>query len=87
MLDDPSVEAVILCLPHDLHKLFSIDALAASKHVLVEKPMALSEEEAVEMVPRPTSQGIFFQLGNPQGSCQRNRRPKHCWMRVGPVKW
>ena len=28
VLDDPSVEVVILCLPHDLHKSFSIDALA-----------------------------------------------------------
>jgi predicted dehydrogenase len=63
VLDDPAVDAVILCLPHHLHKSFTVEALAASKHVLVEKPMALSEEEAVEMVAEADRSGKFLSVG------------------------
>jgi predicted dehydrogenase len=44
------VDAVVLCLPHDLHLPVSVQASEAGKHVLVEKPMALNEAEAQEMV-------------------------------------
>jgi predicted dehydrogenase len=50
MLRDPEVEAVIIALPHYLHHPVTIDAAKASKHVLVEKPMALNVEEADGMV-------------------------------------
>ncbi len=41
LLLDPSIDAVDLCLPTALHESFTIEALRAGKHVLVEKPMAL----------------------------------------------
>ena len=63
VLADPGVDAVILCLPHDLHKSFTIRALAAGKHVLVEKPMALSEAEAIEMVAEADRTGYFLSVG------------------------
>jgi len=47
---DPNVEAVDICLPTDLHSSVAIAALRAGKHVLVEKPMALSGAIADEMV-------------------------------------
>ena len=49
-LKDPSVDAVDLCLPTDLHEAASIDALKRGKHVLVEKPMALSEAACSRMI-------------------------------------
>ena len=49
-LADPSVDAVVLCLPHNLHVSFTQETLRAGKHVLVEKPMALDEPEARRMV-------------------------------------
>lgn len=48
VLDD--VEAVLLVLPHHLHHQATLDCLAAGKHVLVEKPMANSEAECLEMI-------------------------------------
>ena len=63
VLDNPAVDAVILCLPHHLHKPFTVEALAASKHVLVEKPMALSDEEAVEMVAQADRFAKFLSVG------------------------
>ena len=50
LIDDPNVEAVDICTPTDLHKPLALKALAAGKHVLVEKPMALGEADCGEMI-------------------------------------
>jgi len=50
LLEDGDFDAVDICLPHDLHALVAIAAAEAGKHVLVEKPMALSMEEADAMI-------------------------------------
>lgn len=42
LIADPNVEAVDICTPTDLHMPLALRALAAGKHVLVEKPMALT---------------------------------------------
>ena len=42
---DPNVEAVYIATPHQFHAAQACMALAAGKHVLVEKPMALSLDE------------------------------------------
>jgi len=44
------VDAVLLVLPHHLHHPVAMECLAAGKHVLVEKPMANSERECLEMI-------------------------------------
>jgi predicted dehydrogenase len=49
-LGDPEIDAVDLCLPTDMHESAAIAALAAGKHVLVEKPMALSVESCRRMI-------------------------------------
>jgi predicted dehydrogenase len=49
-LADPSIEAVDLCIPTDLHESASIAALNAGKHVLVEKPMALDPAACTRMI-------------------------------------
>lgn len=50
LLLDPGIEAVSVCTPNYLHAPISIAALHAGKHVLCEKPMATSREEAVKMI-------------------------------------
>ncbi len=49
VLDLKEVDAVSVCLPNYLHARVTIDALNAKKHVLCEKPMAVSLEEAETM--------------------------------------
>jgi len=44
------IDAVDLCLPTDLHAAVAIEALKHGKHVLVEKPMALSGEQTSAMI-------------------------------------
>jgi len=49
-LADPEIDAVDLCLPTDVHESSAIAALRSGKHVLVEKPMALSFESCGRMI-------------------------------------
>jgi len=49
LLTEEAVDAVSVCLPNFLHKPATVDALEAGKHVICEKPPALSAAEAREM--------------------------------------
>ena len=57
LIGDPRVEAVDLCTPSYLHASQAIAALEAGKHVLVEKPMALSAPECDEMLEAARASG------------------------------
>ncbi len=50
LIGDPHVEAVDLCTPTHLHATLALQALAMGKHVLVEKPMALSAADCAAMI-------------------------------------
>lgn len=50
LLADESIDVVCICLPTGLHAKFTIEAAESGKHVIVEKPMALSLEDADEMI-------------------------------------
>ena len=50
VLNDPEIDAVIIVTPDQTHKEITLAALAAKKHVLCEKPMALKLDECSEMI-------------------------------------
>ena len=50
LLGDPSVDLVDLCLPTLMHVEWTLAALAAGKHVLLEKPISLTLRDAERMV-------------------------------------
>ncbi|MGA3234889.1 MAG: Gfo/Idh/MocA family oxidoreductase [Bryobacteraceae bacterium] len=57
ILEDPSIDAVHICTPNALHLPMALDALEAGKHVLCEKPLAVSSEEARHMVAKAREAG------------------------------
>ena len=51
------VDAVLLVLPHHLHHTIGVECLAAGKHVLLEKPMAISKEGCLQLIEASRSAG------------------------------
>lgn len=49
LLEDSDVDVVDICTPNHTHAEMAIDAMEAGKHVLVEKPMAITYEDAKRM--------------------------------------
>jgi predicted dehydrogenase len=50
ILDDPGIDAIHICTPNALHYEVAEASLLAGKHVLCEKPLAISSAEATELV-------------------------------------
>lgn len=57
-LDSPDIDAVFIALPNDLHFDCCLRALHAGKHVLCEKPLALSVRDAEEMLDAAEQNGV-----------------------------
>lgn len=60
LLEDPTIDVIYVPLPNHLHKEWSIRAAEAGKHVLCEKPLALTEAEAAEMAEAAAKAGIHL---------------------------
>lgn len=62
-LEDPKVDALVVCLSHDQHYPVAMEAMRAGKHVLVEKPLAISYQQAREMVEFSRKKGVVLMTG------------------------
>ncbi|MDR3374559.1 MAG: Gfo/Idh/MocA family oxidoreductase [Ancalomicrobiaceae bacterium] len=62
LLADPAVDAVEILVPHHLHHLIASAALAAGKHVSLQKPMTLDLREADDLVARAAASGKVFKV-------------------------
>ena len=58
LLDDPEIEAIYNPLPNHLHVPWSIHAAEKGKHVLCEKPIALSADQARELLAARDKTGV-----------------------------
>jgi predicted dehydrogenase len=58
------LDAVDICLPHDLHAPVALAAIARGRHVLVEKPLATSLADGERMVDAARAAGVVLQVGH-----------------------
>jgi predicted dehydrogenase len=63
---DPKVDMVDICIPHSLHAQAAIAAAEAGKHVLVQKPMAISLEECDQMIRAARKAGVKLMVNHNQ---------------------
>jgi predicted dehydrogenase len=61
-LADPAVDAVDICLPHHLHAPVAVAAARAGKHILCEKPLAASLDEADQMIAAARDAGVTLMV-------------------------
>ncbi|WP_128658612.1 Gfo/Idh/MocA family protein [Paenibacillus sp. 598K] len=66
MLKEEKPDAVSVCTPNGLHAEQSIAAAKAGAHVLVEKPMAVTDEEAEQMIAAAKEAGVYLMVGHNQ---------------------
>ena len=59
---DPRVQAMYICTPHHLHREHAVMAARAGKHLMVEKPIARTIDEARDMVEEARRAGVNFMV-------------------------
>lgn len=76
LLTDPEIDAVSVCVANNAHAEISIAAMKAGKHVLCEKPMAVTLEECEEMVKTAKETGKYLMIGQNQRLAKAHMKAK-----------
>ncbi len=59
-----AVEAASVAVPTDLHHAIAVPLIEAGLHLLIEKPIAATQEEADDLVARAARRGVILQVGH-----------------------
>jgi predicted dehydrogenase len=65
-LNDKEIEAVVICLPHHLHKDACVKAAEKGKNILIEKPLTNTVEEAATVLEAAARNSIKLMVGQSQ---------------------
>ncbi len=84
VLDDKSVDWVLIAVPEHWHFQMTMDALDAGKHVYVEKPMAHTTEQAKKITEKVKSTGRKLQVGV-QGMSDESYAVAHEHVKAGDL--
>jgi predicted dehydrogenase len=74
LLDDPSIDAVVVCTPEFAHAEQVVAAAGAGKHVLCEKPMARTLEQADAMLAAAEQASVRLMIAHSRRFTPRYRR-------------
>lgn len=77
LIGDSNVEAVVVCVPHKFHADLCRRALAAGKHVFVEKPVTVTAAQCDELIALSREKGKIFGASHNQLFY-----PPHRWLRT-----
>lgn len=86
LLADPAIEAIYIPLPNDLHAEWAIRAANAGKHVLCEKPLAMSGAEARAMFAAAHANGVHLVEAYPYMSQPQTLRMRELLARIGRIQ-
>jgi len=77
LLKDETIDIVHVCTPNRAHSFISIDALEAGKHVMCEKPMAITSADAKKMLDTARRTGKILSIGYQNRFGAQTRYLKH----------
>ena len=77
LLNDDRVDAVLIATRHDSHRDLAIAAARAGKGILLEKPMALTNEDCQEIAEEVDKAGVTFLMGFKLRYCPLVQRVKN----------
>ncbi|HOO26685.1 MAG TPA: inositol 2-dehydrogenase [Clostridiales bacterium] len=63
MLDDPEIDAVLICSSTDTHADIAVKAAQKGKHIFCEKPVDLTPEKVLKVKEAVEKAGVVFQVG------------------------
>jgi predicted dehydrogenase len=63
LLDDKTIDAVIIATPLFLHYQMAVDAIAAGKHIYLEKSLAYDIQQTLDLVKKVRESKLVFQVG------------------------
>ncbi|MEM2915607.1 MAG: Gfo/Idh/MocA family oxidoreductase [Candidatus Bathyarchaeia archaeon] len=63
VLTDPDIDVVFICTYHDTHHIFAVKAAKNGKHILVEKPMAMTIQECRNIEEEVNKAGVTLACG------------------------
>ncbi|MEJ7839264.1 MAG: Gfo/Idh/MocA family oxidoreductase, partial [Thermomicrobiales bacterium] len=64
LLNDPSIDAIDICLPSPSHRTIAEQAIAANKHILLEKPIAMTHVDGAALVELAVSTSKIFMIAH-----------------------
>ena len=64
MCSDADIDAVYVTTPHQLHAEHTVIAAQMGKHILVEKPMAITLEDCTRMIDAANAAGVYLLVGH-----------------------
>ncbi|MEN6303149.1 MAG: Gfo/Idh/MocA family oxidoreductase [Armatimonadia bacterium] len=64
LIADPEINAIVVATPASTHHEIGLACLQAGKHVLIEKPLADSSRQALELAQYPLAPGQIFMVGH-----------------------
>lgn len=86
LLEDPSLDAVLIATPHNCHAAQVVRALENTKHVFVEKPLCLTSRELEEIRTTHRKSGTTLMVGfNRRYAICAQQLRKHLETRTSPV--
>ena len=88
-LGDPAVDAVYISSTNDQHKDQALAAIAGGKHVLCEKPLALTSQDAAQIVAAAKAAGVVFATNHHLrcSGTRGNAQNYDDWRQMGCVGW
>jgi len=85
LIEDPSVDAVIICYPNAMHHDAVISAVEAGKHVLVEKPIGMNAAEVSEMVEAAERRGVQLMSAQSRRFSDAIEAVRDALPEIGPI--